>query len=428
MANEYTYTPVTNTHKINAHFALCKDEPLIIQQGSQGASKTVSDLMLIIDWFRNNPSKEITICSSEKTKLMDTAFNDLKKICLDWNIWQEFKWNDVKTKLTSPRGTGFIEFIGLDKDDIGKGRRRDLIYINECNKVSHQKYFDISQRAKKVLVDFNADKRFYIHDLINDKNFIQLDFRGNEKLSKEEVRNILSYKAKGYQLDDNGDFVMDNGKRVVINEFYANKWRVYGEGEIGSVEGRIYYWQSIDYIKYLNIDSKVYYGVDWGKVDPFAIIEAKYHDGNLYIHERHYKSEDEVRIGLTNEENKIINQSESESLVTYIFSQLGIDKKATGICDNNYKSKISAIQQAGWESFIGIGSKWKNVDRIDKISNLNVFYTDCSKNLEFEQFNYCYAKDKFGRTLEEPIDGNDHLINATEYLVQDLYMQGVIKK
>ena len=131
----YVYTPVTNTYKINQHFALCKDEPLIIQQGSQGASKTVSDLMLIIDWFRNNPKKEITICSAEKTKLMDTAFNDLKKICIDWNIWDEFKWNDNKSILSKKSSkTGFIEFIGLDKDDIGKGRRRDLIYINEVNK------------------------------------------------------------------------------------------------------------------------------------------------------------------------------------------------------------------------------------------------------------------------------------------------------
>ena len=150
----YNYVPVTNTQKLNSFFAQAKKEPLLIIQGSQGASKTVSIMMLIIDAFRENPALEITICSAEKTKLMDTAFQDLKKICLDWNIWSEFKWNDNKSKLSKVGSdVGFVEFIGLDKEDLGKGRRRDLIYINEVNKVSQNKTFDISQRAKKVIVD-----------------------------------------------------------------------------------------------------------------------------------------------------------------------------------------------------------------------------------------------------------------------------------
>jgi phage terminase large subunit len=123
-----------------------------------------------------------------------------------------------------------------------------------------------------------------------------------------------------------------------------------------------------------------------------------------------------------------LNSSESENLVTFTFNKLGIDKKATGITDNNYPSKIKAIKQAGWHYFRSIGGKWKNVDRIAKISDLNVYYTNTSKNIEYEQFNYCYAKDKFGNTLEEPIDANDHTINAIEYIVQDLCALGVIKK
>lgn len=417
MANEFTYTPVTNTHKINAHFALCKDEPLIIQQGSQGASKTVSDLMLIIDWFRNNPSKEITICSSEKTKLMDTAFNDLKKICLDWNIWKEFKWNDVKTKLTSPRGTGFVEFIGLDKDDIGKGRRRDLIYINECNKVSHQKYFDISQRAKKVLVDFNADKRFYIHDLINDKNFIQLDFRGNEKLSKEEVRNILSYKAKGYQLDDNGDFVMDNGKRVVINEFYANKWRVYGEGEIGSVEGRVFTnWKKCSFIEYRNLSLKSFYAIDWGKNHKFGIVELKFdkYTNTLYCHELNYLSENEILSELS--ETERLKMDNFGGVIIHTVGKLGIPKNSDIVCDSAVPDNIILLRKYGWEYAYGIDKpKGSVMAGITLLQSTNVIYTDCSRNVDIEYHNYSYAKDRVGVIDDEVVKEYDDLIDPIRY-------------
>lgn len=426
----FNYVPVTNTHVINKHLSKCKEEPLIIIQGSQGASKTVSILMLIADYFRNNPNKEISIVSAEKTKLKDTAWNDLIKIMTDWNIRSEFNISDHKSTIKSKgKGsdgkeyTGFIEFIGLDKDDIGKGRRRDLIYINELNKVTHQKYFDITQRAKKVVVDFNADKRFYIHDEINDVNFLQVEFTGNEKLSKEERRNILSYKSRGYLLDDNGDFVLDdNGNRIVVSEFYANKWRVYGEGEIGGVEGRIYEWKRCTYKEYLEIESKEYIGVDWGKVDPFAIVGVKYSDGRLFIHEYNYKSENELQESIASQE---ISASE-EAIVVYMFRKLGISKDAEIICDSNRPLKIDAIRKAGWEYAIPVGNKIKIVERIALVQQLEVFYTETSSNIENEQYESCWKKDRTGTTLEEREDVNNHAIDATEYVVLYLKYLGLI--
>lgn len=427
----FTYVPVTNTHKINNHFKKCKDEPLLIIQGSQGASKTVSILMLIVDYFRNNPNKEITITSSEKTKLKDTAWNDLIKIISDWNISHEFNISDHKSKIkrkgedsSGKEYTGFIEFIGLDKDDIGKGRRRDLIYINELNKITQQKYFDISQRAKKVVVDFNPDKKFFIHDEINDVNFIKLDFTGNEKLSDEERRNILSYKSKGYLLDSKGDFVLEKGERVVINEFFANKWRVYGEGEIGGVEGRIYEWKRCNLKEYNELDSEEFIGVDWGKVDPFAVIGVKYVDGDLFVHEYNYASENQLQTQISSQE---IN-SNTEAIVVYLFRKLGISKSARIICDTNRPLKLRAIQEAGWEQAVPVGNKIKIVERISLVQQLRVFFTETSTNIESEQYESCWRKDRSGVTLEEREDVNNHALDAIEYVVLYLRYLGLIKQ
>lgn len=404
----YNYVPVTNTKKLNSFFAQAKKEPLLIIQGSQGASKTVSIMMLIIDAFRENPALEITICSAEKTKLMDTAFQDLKKICLDWNIWSEFKWNDNKSKLSKVGSdVGFIEFIGLDKEDLGKGRRRDLIYINEVNKVSQNKTFDISQRAKKVIVDFNADRRFYIHDLVNDNNFLQVTFEGNEKISQEERRNILSYKEKGYNLDGS-----------VKSEFYANKWRVYGLGEIGGVEGRIYYWTKCTNEQYFSVDAEEFIGVDWGKVDPFAVVGVKYKDGRLYVHEYNYLSENQLQA-------KVSSQMVG-SLPVYLFTKLNIPQNLTIICDNNRPVKIRDLRNAGWENTTAVGNKIKIIERIAMLQELEVFYSESSKNIEMEQFESCYKKDRSGVVLEDREDLNNHCLDAIEYVVLYLKSNGFL--
>lgn len=422
----YNYTPVTNTYKINNHFKVCKEEPLVIIQGSQGASKTVSILMLIISWFRDNPHLEITICSSERTKLMDTAFQDFKKICIDWNIQNELKWNGQISKITHNNSNiGFIEFIGLDKADIGKGRRRDLIYINECNKITHQKYFDITQRAKKVVVDFNPDRKFYIHDLQNSKNFIKLDYTGNEKLSHQEIRNILEYKRKGYLLDDNDDYILQNGSPVILNEFYANKWRVYGLGEIGGVEGRIYQWKSCTLKEYLEFDATEIIGVDWGKVDPFAVIGVKYKDGILRVHEYNYHSENHW---LQNQSEISDTQKDYDlRLIPHIFNKIGIKKNRLIICDNNYKSKINALRASGWVYATKTSKILKIIERISKVQELDIYYTENSKNIENEQYESCWKKDRAGISLEEREDTNNHSLDAIEYVVEDLIRKRIIK-
>jgi len=411
---DFQYKPTKAFYKIRE--LLKNDSNIFIIQGGQGASKTISILMLLIDLF-NRQNCEITICSAESSKLSDTALRDWIKIVDDWNLTDNYKYNASELTFVNKSNKAYCEFIGLDKKDIGKGRRRDVIYINEANKITLQQFSDISARAKVVILDYNPDGLFWAHDLINDKNFINLTYLDNEFLSKQEVFNIEDYKRKGYNPDG-----------TVRNEFWANKWKVFGKGEVGSVEGRIYYWKPIDYLDYLKIDTPVRHGVDYGKVDPFAIVEGKYIDGKLYVHELNYDSEDIIKTKMNSSELSQINNSEEETLVTWLFKKLGIPKNGKGITDNNYPSKTRALQDGGWEQFISIGGKWKKKDRIAKINDIEVYYTSGSKNIENEQFIYCYAKDKFGRTLEEPTDANDHTINAIEYLVQDLCAEGIIKK
>jgi phage terminase large subunit len=408
---DFKYKPTTAFWKIMRLFR--NREPLYIVQGGQGASKTISILMILIDALMRRRI-DVTICSAEKSKLMDTCFRDFVKILRDWNV--PVRAIHEREGVVHFHSGGYCEFIGLDKADIGKGRRRDIIFINEANRVTLSAYADVSQRAKVMICDYNPDALFWLNDMQNDKNFINLTYKDNEYLPIQEVRNIERYRELAYN---------DDG--TIRSEFWLNKWKVYGLGEIGSVEGRVYHWKRVSVEDYAKIVATPIYCVDFGMVDPFAVVELKYYDGNVYVHEINYASENEIRSKMTTTQLSQIKGMEEEGLVTWLFAAWKIPFKSNVICDTNRPSKIISLRKAGWEYAVGIGHKSKILDRIGMISNLNIYYTATSKNIEYEQANYRYATDIRGNTTEMTVDTDNHTIDAISYGIQWMFNQGIIK-
>ena len=409
--SNFTYKPTNSLYKIAK---LVKNTDLAIVQGGQGAGKTVAIFMLLID-LHNRTFKETTVASAQLSKLKGTAILDMLKILKDWNLYDDRRWNRSDYIYTFANG-GFIEFIGLDKADVGKGRRRDYVFINESNKITLQNFTDITARAKKVICDYNPDARFFLHDLQTKSNFINLTYLDNKFLPQKEIDNIINYKTRGYNIDG-----------TILSEFWANKWRVYGLGEVGSVEGRIYFWDKIDYSEFTKIQARSYYGVDWGAVDPFAVVECKWDDGTLYVHELNYDSENKIRQSLTSTQNAQLNASNREGLVSYMFKQFKIPYNASIICDNNRPNKITSVRDSGWSEAYGIGAKSKLLDRINTNQQINIIFTNTSKNIDYEQMNYRYEVDKFGNQLERPEDKNNHTIDAISYVIQGLFNRGIIR-
>jgi phage terminase large subunit len=394
-------------------------------QGGQGAGKTFAILMLLINHASSKRDKEIFIASDELSKMRITVIKDFINIMKAFNIFN--KENFVDGTLYRFPNNSFIKFIGLDKADIGKGLRCDVMFVNEANKIKFDTYRELTSRAKQIFIDFNPNKKFWFHNEVltrDDCDFLKLTYLDNEFLSKEELGEILRYKQRGY-----------NDKGEIINPYWANMWNVYGLGEIGQVEGRIYTWQPIALDKYLSIEKKTYYGCDWGKVDPWAITELKYHDGNLYVHELNYASENELERNLSATELHQIKAADiihddgevTGGLMTWMFSKLKIPKNNIIVCDSNRPNKILSLRRAGWEYAIGVGGKSRLIDRIGILSSLNIYYTNCSKNIEYEQENYCYAKDKYGAIQEEPVDQDNHTIDSIAYPVQYMFNEGIIK-
>lgn len=398
-------------------------------QGGQGAGKTFAILMLLVDFASTNPGKEIFIASDELSKMKITVIKDFLKVMIGYGIFNRQRWtNDVLYKF---KNGSFIRFIGLDKEDIGKGLRSDVMFVNEANKVKFDTYRELTSRAKKVIIDFNPNKKFWAHQHVitrDDCQFLKLTFLDNEYLGVEERNEILRYKQNGYQRDDLGNYaVNEKGELVIINQYWANKWQVYGLGIPGQVEGRIYNWNKISYAEYLAINKQEVIGNDWGKVDPWGVAGLKYHDGDLYVDEKNYKSENEIERELSEQQLHTIRGYNEEGLVAWKFKSFGVNYDQTISCDNNRPTKILSLRNAGWEYAVAVGAKMDLINRIGLLSGLNIFYTDRSPNIEFEQETYAYDKDKFGVTLETPIDQDNHLIDAIAYGVSQMFKDGIIK-
>lgn len=189
---------------------------------------------------------------------------------------------------------------------------------------------------------------------------------------------------------------------------------------------RIFEWERCDLSRYMNIQATEYIGVDWGKVDPWAIVGVKYYDGEIYLHEYNYSSENELMEKLAINEINEINKND-EGIVSWLFNRLKISFDSEIICDANRPEKIIALRRAGWEySLAAKKGKGSILDGIDALTRLRVFYTENSKNIENEQFNYSWKVDRYGITLEVPEDQYNHSIDAIRYVVSHMKHEGVV--
>lgn len=394
-------------------------------QGGQGAGKTISILLLLANHAKGNPDKEIYIASSELTKMRQTVIKDFIKVLKSVGIYDDRRFIGG-TFYRFPNGS-FIKFLGLDKEDIGKGLRSDIVFINEANKIPFDTYRELTSRAKRVIIDFNPNNKFWVHTEVltrPDTDFLTLTFLDNEFLSQEERTEILMMRDKAYHDPNLPDPDRDFN---IKSKYWQNKWHIYGQGKTGSNPHRIFTWDEIPDIEYHKLKVNNYYGCDWGVVDPWGVLEAKYYDGALYLHELNYASENLIMQSLTPNE-KMQVMAAPEGLVKWQFERIGVDKKREIVCDDNRPMKVMALREGGFDyAFTAAKGAGSIIEGIDLLEKLNVYYTASSKNLCAEQENYSRVVDKFGTVMEEPEDKNNHLIDPARYIAIYLRQEGIIK-
>ena len=359
-----------------------------IVQGGTSAGKTIAILLDELNESILQPSILTSVVTDTMPNLRRGAIRDFLKICHETNVISSADWNKSTFTMTLPNGS-IIEFFSTDMAG-ALGARRDRLFVNEANRISWETFSQLETRTKqKVTIDFNPVNEFWAHtQLLQDKefakvvDFAKLTYLHNESLDRAVVEAIERRRGDGTN----------------------NWWRVYGLGEIGSLEGNIYSGWTPMAAEEIRKDGKlIRYGLDFGFSNDETAMVAVYQmeDGQLGLVEEIY------RVGML------------PSQYGQALAEAGVDPTVLIVADGARPEIIAEIRGAGYRIISADKSAGSVRRGIDRVKESSIIYA--GKDLEREFLTYAWRKTKSGVITAEPQDGNDHLMDALRYAIDDLH-------
>ena len=364
------------------------DEDVFVIRGGQGASKTISILQLIMQSLSSSP-KKATVLSSELSKMKRTVLMDYKEIAKDWGVLpSEQHFNRSESKHEYFNGS-YLEFLGADVSDVGKGLRRDILYINEADKMGIETAVQFISRADITIIDYNPDSLFWGDDYINENNFLTLTFEDNEYLKKSEVKSILGYKDKGFYNPDLKDLFDEQN---IKSKYWSNRWKVYGLGLVGMIEGVVFEdWEEGQF------DNSLPYcfGMDFGfHPSPTTLVKVALDHRNklIYVDEKaHATSLSMEQIVLVCKDN--------------------IPQRDLVICDCAGKREIAELRKERINALKCDKGDDSVRTGIKNMMDYKIIVTPTSLNTKKELRNYVWNDKKAGI----PMKAHDHICDAIRY-------------
>ena len=350
-----------------------------VHQGGSRSGKTYSICQVLIELCFKNKGAGIVITIVRKTfpALRSSVMRDFMQILTEGGNYQEENHN--KSQAIYNLFGNLVEFISTDQPQKLRGRKRNLLYVNECNELFLEDWRQLLLRTTgRIIIDYNpSDEHHWIYEHVlerEDAEFFQTTYKDNPFLEQAVIDEIERFK-----------------------ETDENFWRIYGLGQRGvNISAVFPNWQIID--KVPERAKLVAYGCDWGFTnDPTAIVSVYRADYSLYIKEHLY------RTGLT-------NRDISEEL-----DKLALDRTPI-ICDSAEPKSIEELHRLGHN----VKPSKKGPDSIrlgiDIMKRHKLFIHSDSKNAQKEFRNYRWETDRDGRNLSKPIDHTNHIIDAVRYV------------
>jgi phage terminase large subunit len=270
-----------------------------------------------------------------------------------------------------------IEFISLDQPQKVRGRKRNLLFINEANELNFEDWQQLIFRTdEKIIIDFNpSDEYHWIYDRViprEDADFYITTYLDNSFLNdsiKEEIERLKD-----------------------TDETY---WQIYGLGLKGISKATIF---NITETNVIPEDAEfVSYGADAGYTNDPTVLVSVYKKGlNLYIKEHIYQTQ----------------------MTTYDIAnkwrQMGIQREPIYF-DSAEPRLIEELKRMGFNVRPSLkGSDSINAG-IDLLKRFKLYVHKDSHNCIQEFRNYKWQEDRNGKLLNKPVDNNDHTIDSVRY-------------
>jgi len=270
-----------------------------------------------------------------------------------------------------------VEFVSLDQPQKIRGRKRDLLFINEGNELFFEDWQQLVFRTReRIVLDFNpSDEYHWIYDKVltrDDCEFHRTTYLDNPFIEE-------SIKLEIERLRD-------------TDEQY---WQIYGLGERAASRSTVFRYNEVNNIP--EDAELVAYGMDFGYTnDPTTLVSVYTKDHNLYVKEHLYRT-----AMTTSDIHKFLLSEELEPKPIY--------------ADSAEPRLIAELRRMGHNIFPSLKGRDSVNAGIDLLKRYKINILSTSSNAIMEFRNYKWKEDKSGALLNIPVDTFNHIIDPCRY-------------
>lgn len=367
---------------------------VFVLEGSSRSSKTYSIIQFWIKYafLNKGKRKRVAVCRLKGTWLSATVLFDFVNVLISYGLYSS-KMHNKTNKIITLWDTEFW-FMGLDDPQKVHGFESDAFWINEGIEAGYDDYTQLMQRCKGfAILDYNpSEEEHWIYDRLLKRPqtwYSHSTFLKNQFIAPNAKAQILSYEP-----------TEENYAAGTADE---RKWKIYGLGQRASLEGVIFErGQHWDLVRDIPTHAKKIhrYGLDFGYTNDVTAIADMYWSNStkeVYVDQVTYQT------GLLNTD------------IGRIIKQEGLNN-TRGYADVAEKKSIDEIHLMGIDIHPADKPPGSVKVGIDIMKRYKVLITERSVNFIKEWRNYTWRQDKNGVWLNEPVDKDNHGIDATRYV------------
>ena len=323
-----------------------------------------------------------SVVSETLPHLRRGAIRDFERI-VGHPLKTDARWNASDMVYTYPNGAK-LEFFSADAPGKVLGPARKRLFLNECNHIAYEIARQLFVRTTwRIYMDYNPSATFWAIEQIEPRPecvTLHSTYKDNSFLTDEQVREIES---------NMGD---------------SNWWKVYGLGQLGTLEGVIYSFDLIDELPAPD-GLRESWGIDFGFThDPTAIVRVLADTGRRIA----YVDQVEYRRGMLNSD------------IADVLNQAGVRRHVNIWAD---AAEPKSIAEIGGSTRLNVRSCNKGAPttgskltfQLQWMQGWRLLFTKRSVDLIKEARNYTWARDRDGNLLNVPIDSWNHAMDAMRY-------------
>ncbi len=365
---------------------------VVINQGGSDAGKTHALIQLLFYIAIGPAPKEdpiITVVSKSIPDSKKGAYRTAKAIFnVNEHLYKYVKdWNETDRTIYFKSGW-IMEFTSYQDEQTAKQGKRQYLFVNEAQGISYPIFWQLAKRTRiRTFIDYNPTAPFWAHEKLIGTTKAGNDLNATVQLFISDHRHnpFLSQK--------------DHDKTENIKD--KELWRVYARGITGNLTGLIYpNWKMIPDKDYPWKEDGKFGGLDFGYTnDPTAGVMCCRIANKIFVHELCYTS------AMTGHQLKSLYTSSGFTADDPIYCEHDPEmiRQLRGL-------ELMAIAARKGQGSIKAG--------ISKVNEYEIYYTESSKNIDFERKRYMWMVDPDnGKPTNTPIDKDNHLMDAVKYAI-----------